>query len=82
MEKPCGSKALESAPKWEEGIELGVEGQCGAEMESVASGLAEGRRKEADVYIAALLLQHPCCSTTIARARVLAVVLLSLPAPG
>lgn len=29
-------------------------------MESVAAGLAEGRRKEADVQIAVLLLQHPC----------------------
>lgn len=82
MEKPCDSKALERVPEWEEGIELGEEGQCGAGMESVASGLVEGRRKEADVYIAVLLLQHPCCSTTIARARALAVVLLSCPAPG
>lgn len=55
MEKPCGSKAPESAPEWEEGIELGEEDQSGAGMESVASGLAEGRRKEADVCIAVLL---------------------------
>lgn len=82
MEKPCGSKALESAAEWEEGIEPGEEGRCGAGVESVASGLAEGRRKEVDVYIAVLLLQHPCCSTTMARARVLAAVLLSRPAPG
>lgn len=82
MRKPCESKELESAPEWEEGIEPGEEGRCGAGVESVASGLAEGRRKEADVYFAVLLLQHPCCSATIARARVLAAVLLSCPAPG
>lgn len=29
-------------------------------MESVAAGLMEGMRKEPDVYIAVLLLQHPC----------------------
>lgn len=28
-------------------------------MESVASGMVEGRRKEADVCIAVLLLKHP-----------------------
>lgn len=43
MEKPCGSKALENAPEWEEGIELAEEGQCGAGMEC---GLRAGRGKE------------------------------------
>lgn len=63
LEKSCGSKALEDALWQQEGNELGGcvgEGHCGAGMESVAAGLAEGRRKEADVYIAVLLLQRPC----------------------
>lgn len=49
-------------------------------MESVASGMVEGRRKEADVCIAVLLLKHPllvahsghdtafsCCVTSLPR---------------
>lgn len=41
-------------------LSSGREGQCGTGMESVAARLVEGRRREADVYIAVLLLQHLC----------------------